>query len=29
LMFLRFQDCDFACEEVGSWEDYRLERAVG
>jgi hypothetical protein len=29
LVFLRFQDCDFECEEVASWEDYRLERAVG
>jgi hypothetical protein len=29
LVFLRFQDCDFACEEVTSWEDYRLMRATG
>jgi hypothetical protein len=29
LVFLRFQDCDFPCEEVGSWEDYRLMRASG
>jgi 4-amino-4-deoxy-L-arabinose transferase-like glycosyltransferase len=29
LVFLRFQDCDFECEEVGGWEDYRLVRAVG
>ena len=28
LVFLRFQDCDFACEEVASWEDYRLMRAT-
>ena len=26
LVFLRFQDCDFACEEVASWEEYRLVR---
>jgi 4-amino-4-deoxy-L-arabinose transferase-like glycosyltransferase len=29
LVFLRFQDCDYACEEVASWEDYRLMRATG
>lgn len=29
LVFLRFQDCDFPCEEVRSWEDYRLMRATG
>jgi hypothetical protein len=29
LVFLRFQDCDFACEDVASWEEYRLVRAVG
>jgi len=29
LVFLRFQDCDFTCEDVASWEDYHLERAVG
>ena len=29
LVFLRFQDCDYACEQVASWEDYRLVRAVG
>jgi Dolichyl-phosphate-mannose-protein mannosyltransferase len=29
LVFLRFQDCDYPCEEVTSWEDYRLMRATG
>jgi Dolichyl-phosphate-mannose-protein mannosyltransferase len=29
VVFLRFQDCDYPCEEVASWEDYRLVRAVG
>jgi hypothetical protein len=29
LVFLRFQDCDYACEEVARWEDYRLMRATG
>jgi len=29
LVFLRFQDCDFECEDVASWEDYRLVRSVG
>jgi hypothetical protein len=29
LVFLRFQDCDFQCEDVASWEDYRLVRAGG
>ena len=29
LVFLRFQDCDFACQDVTSWEDYRLVRALG
>jgi hypothetical protein len=29
LVFLRFQDCDFPCEQVASWEDYRLMRATG
>jgi hypothetical protein len=28
LVFLRFQDCDFPCREVASWEDYRLVRAA-
>lgn len=28
-VFLRFQDCDFVCEEIARWEDYRLARAVG
>jgi hypothetical protein len=28
LVFLRFQDCDFPCREVASWEDYRLMRAA-
>ena len=27
LVFLRFQDCDFECEEVASWEEYRLVRS--
>jgi 4-amino-4-deoxy-L-arabinose transferase-like glycosyltransferase len=27
LVFLRFQDCDFACSEVASWGEYRLMRA--
>ena len=29
LLFLRFQDCDYACEEVARWEEYRLMRATG
>jgi hypothetical protein len=29
LVFLRFQDCDYACEEVARWEEYRLARAAG
>ena len=29
LLFLRFQDCDYACEDVARWEDYRLARATG
>jgi len=29
LVFLRFQDCDYECETVASWEDYRLVRAIG
>jgi hypothetical protein len=29
LVFLRFQDCDYACEDVARWEEYRLVRAVG
>ena len=29
LVFLRFQDCDFECTEVASWEEYRLMRATG
>ncbi len=29
LVFLRFQDCDYPCEDVASWEEYRLVRAVG
>ena len=29
LVFLRFQDCDYPCEEVARWEDYRLMRATG
>jgi len=29
LVFLRFQDCDYPCEEVARWEDYRLVRATG
>ena len=28
IVFLRFQDCDFACEEVARWEEYRLARAL-
>jgi 4-amino-4-deoxy-L-arabinose transferase-like glycosyltransferase len=28
LVFLRFQDCDFDCDEVASWGEYRLMRAV-
>jgi hypothetical protein len=27
LVFLRFQDCDFECEEIARWEDYRLARS--
>ena len=29
LVFLRFQDCDFECDDVASWGDYRLVRAAG
>ena len=29
LVLLLFQDCDFACEEIESWELYRLARAAG
>jgi len=29
IVFLRFQDCDFVCEEVTRWEEYRLTRAIG
>lgn len=29
LVFLRFQDCDYECEDVASWEKYRLVRSVG
>ena len=29
LVFLRFQECDYECEDVASWEEYRLARAVG
>jgi hypothetical protein len=29
LVFLRFQECDFECDEVRSWGDYRLMRATG
>jgi hypothetical protein len=29
LVFLRFQDCDFVCDEITSWEEYRVVRAIG
>ena len=29
LLFLRFQECDYACDEVARWEEYRLSRASG
>ncbi len=29
LLFLRFQECDYACEEVARWDEYRLSRATG
>ena len=29
VVFLRFQDCDYACETVAEWEEYRLARAGG
>jgi hypothetical protein len=29
LVFLRFQDCDYVCEDVARWEEYRLVRAIG
>ena len=29
LVFTRFQECDFDCEELARWEEYRLSRAVG
>lgn len=29
LVFLRFQECDYPCEEVARWENYRLMRATG
>ena len=28
-VFLRFQDCDYECEDVAGWENYRLVRSVG
>ena len=28
-VFLLFQDCDYACDEVARWEEYRLMRSVG
>jgi hypothetical protein len=28
LVLLHFQECDFACEEIASWEQYRLARAT-
>jgi hypothetical protein len=28
LVFLRFADCDYACEDVATWEEYRLVRAL-
>lgn len=28
LVLLHFQDCDFACDDVESWEQYRLVRAA-
>jgi Dolichyl-phosphate-mannose-protein mannosyltransferase len=29
LVLLHFQECDFACEQIESWEQYRLARATG
>jgi hypothetical protein len=29
LVLLLFQDCDFPCEEVETWEHYRLARSGG
>ena len=29
LVLLQFQECDFACSEIASWEHYRLMRATG
>jgi hypothetical protein len=29
LVFARFQDCDYVCETIAEWEQYRLARAVG
>lgn len=29
IVFLRFQDCDYACEDVEGWEEYRVVRAAG
>jgi len=29
VVFLRFKDCDFVCETIASWEDYRLMHARG
>lgn len=28
-VFARFQDCDYVCEMVAEWEQYRIARAVG
>jgi hypothetical protein len=29
IVFLRFQDCDFVCAEIESWEEYRVVRTIG
>ncbi len=29
LVFSRFQECDYVCEEFAHWEEYRLSRAKG
>ncbi len=29
IVFLRFQECDFVCDEIASWEEYRVARAIG
>jgi hypothetical protein len=29
IVLLLFQDCDFPCEDVAGWEDYRVVRATG